>query len=280
MEAIASILFIAAPLLLITLGALISEYAGRLAMFVECMINLGAFLCFAFTVLFKNPILGIILSTSSCVILVFILERLAHKFNANMFVCSLAMNLLFSALTSMLSAVIFKTRGVLTSDSFVFSSSSMKLWTSVFCYAASLLTIFFIKFTYHGLNLRITGSSPEVLNANGINVERYRAFSWICAASFSAMSGAVYALRLSSFVPGMSSGRGWTALAAVFLGRRNPLFIVFAVSLFAIAEYCSSHIQNIPIFASIPSSFLISLPYLLSLLLIVIVPQKKEMPDK
>lgn len=57
------------------------------------------------------------------------------------------------------------------------------------------------------------------------------------------------------------------ALAAVFLGKKKPLRIVAAVLIFCFADLLAANIQNyIP---GIPSSFLISLPYLVSLILIL-----------
>ena len=45
------IISLSVPLLLAGLGGLISEFAGRMAIFLEGAINLGAFFCFLFTVL-------------------------------------------------------------------------------------------------------------------------------------------------------------------------------------------------------------------------------------
>ena len=70
MSTIISILNIASPLLLITLGALVSEYTGRLAMFMESIINTGAFLCYAFTVFTHSAFTGSILSVSVCMLFV------------------------------------------------------------------------------------------------------------------------------------------------------------------------------------------------------------------
>lgn len=273
---ILSILMIAAPLLLLTLGALTSEYAGRLAMFLEHVINLGAFLCYALTLATGSAVFGTLLSVVLCSLAVCALERTAARLGANMFLVSLAMNLLFAALVTLLSALIFGTRGVLSSAAFRYSATAMRRTTSLVCYALVALLIGFMRGTTAGLALRVTGSASDVLTAAGINAERYRTVSWLIAAASGALAGCVLTLRLSSFVPGVSAGRGWTALAAVFLGRRHPLAVVPAVLLFASAEYASTTIQNIAPFARVPSSLLLALPYLLALVLIIAVPQKKD----
>ncbi len=267
MNTLGAIIPIASLLLLITTGALYTEYAGRMALFLDGIINLSAFLCFAFTFATGNIFIATCLSCFLCTALTFALERLATKCKADMFLVSLAMNLFFSALASLISSLAFGTRGVLYSNLVMFDAKTVRLVTSALCIVFSAALIALLVFTREGLRFRITGSSPQVLDAQGISSDTYRALSWICAALTSSFAGCALCMRLSSFVPGMASGRGWTALAAVFLGRKNPLLVILAVLVFAVAEYASSYIQNIPQFAGISSGLLLALPYLLALLL-------------
>ncbi len=267
---------IAAPLLIVTLGALISEYAGRMAMFLEYMINLGAFLCYAFGIATGNIALAMTLSVLCCSLLVLVLEKTASHFNANMFLISLAMNMLFGAAVSLLSTLCFGTRGVLYSPAFKFDPATMRTATSIACYGLAFLQIAFLLLTSPGLALRICGSDADMLEAQGIRTARYRSLAWILAVADGAFCGCVLAARLSSFVPGMSSGRGWTALAAVFLARKKTGALLPAVFVFALAEWLSSNIQNYEAFKNCPSSFLLALPYFLSLALIAVLPGKEK----
>ncbi|MBQ5491176.1 MAG: ABC transporter permease [Treponema sp.] len=276
MNSILSIIAIVCPLLLLTAGALISEYAGRMALFLDGTINLAAFLCYALTVTTGSVVLSSFLSCLITVTLTFCLERIASKNNANMFLVSLAINLLFSALVSLLSSILFGTRGVLYSSAFAFNAPVTRTVTSLICALFSAGLLLFLSLTRQGLRMRITGSSPEVLIAQGISADWYRSLSWICAALCGSVAGCVYVVRLNSFVPGMAGGRGWTALAAVFLGRKHPALVVLAVLVFALAEHASSYAQNIPQLQTVSSSLLFALPYLLALLLIAVTPQNKN----
>lgn len=271
-----SILHIAAPLLLVTLGGLISEYAGRMAMFLECMINLGAFFCYAFTLWTGNLIAGVILSVTVCTLIVLGIERVSSHYKANMFLISLSMNMFFAALASFLSAVVFGTRGVLYNEVFRFDATVVRPVTTVVCYALAAAQIVMLKMTTAGLTLRVTGSDSIVLEAKGISAARWRSISWIFAAANASLAGCVLASRLSSYVPGMAGGRGWTALAAVFLGKKHPLLVALAVLVFSAAEYASSTIQNIVLFKNVPSSVLLALPYVVALVLIIAVPHKRD----
>ena len=162
MNATFSILSIMAPLLLLTLGALISEYGGRLAMFMEHIINFSAFLCYTFSLLCGSVVLGVFLSLLISTLSVFFLEQISSRLKANMFLVSLSMNLLFQASSTFLSALIFKTRGVLYSADFSFPAAHAKIITTILCALFSLLLIFILKKTSLGLCLRICGSDSEV----------------------------------------------------------------------------------------------------------------------
>ncbi len=270
-----NIIYIAAPLLVVTMGALVSEYAGRMAMFLEYLINMGAFFCYAFMLLSHNVVFACFASVLLCAAIVFVLERIASRFNANMFLISLAMNLLFASFTTFFSVQIFKTRGVLYSEYFLFNAPKTRIITSIFCYFIAIVEILVLKYTRPGLIMRITGSDSQVLSSQGISADKYRCISWIVASASGAFAGCVLALRLSGYVPGMSGGRGWTALAAVFLGKKRPLVVALSVIVFAFCEFASTHLQNIQLFTNIPSAILLALPYLVSLILIAFVPQEK-----
>lgn len=276
MNAFLSILNIAAPLLPMTIGGLASEYAGRMALFLDGAANLGAFLCYTFTVFTGSPVTGTLLAVLGVAALVFILERLATRLKANMFLAALAMNILFSSLTTLLSSIIFGTRGVLFSEAFVFNPAAARGITSAVCLCVSAAIVFFLAFTIPGLELRISGSEAGVLEARGISADKYRYASWVLAGVCASLCGSCLAIRIDSYVPGISSGRGWTALAAVFLGRKNAVFAALCVLLFAFAEYLSANIQNIPAFAQFPSSILLALPYILAVILILVIPGKKD----
>lgn len=263
-----SILYSSCPLLLCSIGALFSEYAGILALFMDGLITFSAFLTFLFTTLTHSIVAGCFISAAVSVLLIFLFALLLELFNANRFIAAMAMNLLFSSLPSFLSFVIFKTRGVLTSPEFTFAIGQVKL-VSIFISIVLIGSgICFFVFTRQGLYLRITGSDSDVLRAKGVNPDFYRIISWLVAALYANVAGSFLAMRISSFVPNISSGRGWMALAAVFLGKKKPWRILLAVLLFCAADIFSANIQNV--FQGIPNSVLLSFPYLIALIFITV----------
>jgi simple sugar transport system permease protein len=127
--------------------------------------------------------------------------------------------------------------------------------------------------TVQGNNLRVTGSAAEALAGRGIRADRYRTASWCIAAFFAACAGSILSLSLGAWVPNLSAGRGWTALAAVYLGFRNPFACVGAVLVFSAAEYLTTIMQGT---GQVPATLILGLPYALSLAVFLLIPQKKR----
>ncbi len=263
------ILALSIPLLLASFGALASEYAGRMAIFMEGAINLGAFLCFAFSVLTGSVTAGVILSLAFCTAIFALLSRIIEKNSFNPFIISLAINLLCSGLISFLSVMIFGTRGVLTHPTFFLDAATVRLVSTITGCAMVLISVIILFTTKQGLYLRITASDDDVLEKRGINTQNIRIASWGIAAFFAAAAGCVFALRLNSFVPGIASGTGWIALAAVFLGKKNTAAVIGAVFLFTGAQFAASNLQNFTSFVAVPSSILLALPYAVALVCIL-----------
>lgn len=272
----ASIFMSASPLILITAGALVSEYAGVTAVFADGIINLTAFLFFAFAVFTKNLVLAAAAAVSVSVLLMHGAAVFTHKTTANPFLTGLSVNLFASGASSLLSYTWFGTRGVaaeyITGTS-VFSEASIRfsrMPAALLCWACAALVAVFLYKTVRGMHIRITGDAPDVLRARHISVERCKTSAWRISALCAGGAGIVYCLKLSAFVPNISAGKGWLALAAVFLGRKSLWGSCAAVIVFSAAEYAANRLQ---IFSGkFPPSVLISLPYIAALLLFAVLP--------
>lgn len=260
------ILSFSCPLLLCSIGALFSEFAGSLALFLDGLVTLSSFLTFAFAVKTNSVAAGFLLSLISCLFIIFLFSFAVEKWHANKFIASLALNLLFSAVTTMLSSLIFKTRSVLSSENFYFDQTTVRYFSIILTFLFLGGAVLFLRRTKTGLYIRITGSDSDVLKAKGVSPSLMRILAWEFSALFANLAGSLLTLRLCCFVPNISSGRGWMALAAVFVGKKKPLRTIIAVVIFCAADFLATNIQNV--LPQIPSSFLISFPYLVVLLLI------------
>jgi len=267
-----NILAFSCPLILASIGALFSEYTGCLALFMDGLISFSGFLTFAFTVGTDSVFAGILLASLTAIILSLLYAFIIEKTHANPFIAAIAFNLFVGALTSLFSSLIFKTRGVLVSQSFHFIPQHVNCFAVIITILFTSASILYLKKTQTGIYFRITGSNPQELKVRGLSPSLYRILSWGIAALFASLAGSILSLRISSFVPNLASGKGWLALAAVFMGRKRLWQIALYVLFFCIIEYSAVLIQNL--LPSIPSSVILALPYLLSLVLIMIKVEK------
>lgn len=254
------------PLLMASMGALVTEYAGVLALFIEGLISCSAFIFYFFTVTTGNVFTGAILTCLISIISVWFFAFLVEKFKAHCFIAGIGLNLLYSAIPAFLSFVCLGQRGVLTSSNFLFQITNVRLFSLIITVICVTAAVLILLLTRPGLYIRITGSDADVLTAKGISPGFYRICSWCVAALFCSFSGIFLALRINSYVPNIASGRGWMALAAVFLGKKKPWRIIAAVMIFCCADFFASNIQNY--LPSIPNPVILSFPYLIAFLLI------------
>ncbi len=258
-----NMIFFSCPLLLCAMGALYSDYAGILAIFLEGLISFAAYFMFSSSVMTGFALWGFLLTILLSVGLVLIFAVIIERLHANPFIAATAINLLFTALPSFFAVTQFNNRGVLTSPAFSFDITQIKIITILLTTVILVTAFIFLLKTRRGLYLRITGSDAEVLLAKGVNPVFCRIQAWGAAAFFASIAGCFLSMRVSSFVPGISSGRGWMALAAVYLGKKNPLRITISVLIFCAADFFAASIQNY--LPAIPTSVVLSLPYLVIL---------------
>jgi ABC-type uncharacterized transport system permease subunit len=128
-----------------------------------------------------------------------------------------------------------------------------------------------------GLRTRAVGEHPKAAETVGIDVIKLRYRNVILGGVFAGLAGAYLTLEQSgSFQNGMTSGRGFIALAAVIFGRWTPLGAFGAALLFTASEALRVAISLSPptgqlgdVIRFIPAEFYGSLPYLVTLVVLV-----------
>jgi ABC-type uncharacterized transport system permease subunit len=121
--------------------------------------------------------------------------------------------------------------------------------------------------TRWGVRTRVAGESPGALDAAGISVRWVRSVGIIVGTTLGALGGVTLILTSSSgaFVPGMSDGLGFIALAVVILARWNPVVGLVAALVFGALQALQYQAQAIPFLASIPIQVILALPYVASI---------------
>lgn len=118
--------------------------------------------------------------------------------------------------------------------------------------------------TQAGLALRAIGERPEAAVAAGVPVQRYRALAVLFGGALGGLAGGTLVLaQAGTFAEGMSSGRGFIAIAIVVLGRWRPLGVALGALLFGAASALQFAFQAMG--WSVPYQLFLVMPYLLTL---------------
>ena len=116
-----------------------------------------------------------------------------------------------------------------------------------------------------GLRIRAVGEHPQAADTAGLNVYVIRYGAVITSGLLSGLAGAFLAIGVSNtFVPNMTDGRGYIALAAMIFGKWTPRGAFVACLIFGLGEAIYANNSTIHV-----SQYLLSmLPYLLTLIVI------------
>lgn len=125
--------------------------------------------------------------------------------------------------------------------------------------------------TRFGLRLRAAGENPTMVDAAGVGVKGLRYQALALNGVLSALAGSYLVLAQNpSFIPNMTAGRGYMALAALIFGKWHPVGALWACLLFGFLDAVSIRMQGaeLPLIGAVPVQFIQALPYLLTVVLL------------
>lgn len=269
------------PIVLAASGGLLTEVSGWLNIGLEGTILSGAF----FAVVISSTTGSILLGTLASIIVSIILSSLIYfavRFlKANLFVVGIAVNLLSVGLTVVLTDVWFSSKGTI-----VFGGSPRPAALSIdvlggtvfgwlnglgffdlIAFATPFALFYLFKKTVVGVKLRACGYDDESAFYSGVRVDQMRFIAYIGSGVFTGLAGSALSIPLGAFVSNMSGGRGWQALVAVIMGRKNPLLVVVSAVMLGFVTELSIFLQ---VSTEISPKLLLSLPYFASLAILAI----------
>lgn len=248
----------AAPLGLAALGGLATASAGSLSIALEGCMLVGAFAAAAIGRATGDLALGMAAGTMAGLFLSSLVGAAAIGLKADVFVAGLAANILAPGLVSVLSQASYGTKGVLAAEALRSKEGSV---LALLLVAALVLAVVLTRSVF-GLRLRVAGEGGEVAKAAGISSGPYRFAAHLIAGASSGLAGAALAAGIGAYVPGMSTGRGWIALVAVFLGGRRTRGALVACLLFGLLLALANLAQGVAIpGASYLAELLPAIPY-------------------
>lgn len=283
---ILSVISASTPLLLAATGELVTEKSGILNLGVEGMMLAGAIVGFAVSVASGSGLLGIGAGAVAGMLLSLVFAVLTLSFLANQVATGLALTIFGVGFTALmgsgyvgialqplpklfipgLSDLPFIGPVLFRQDILVYGSFALLAAVSWFLYR-----------THAGLVLRAIGDSHDAAHAIGYPVVAIRYAAAAFGGALCGLAGAYMSLAYTPmWAENMTAGRGWIALALVVFATWRPSRLLLGAYLFGGVTILQLHAQAIggPM-ARIPPQFLGMLPYLATIVVLVIISSNR-----
>ena len=274
---ILSVLTASTPLLLAASGELVTERAGVLNLGLEGMMIMGAACGFAGAYFTGSVTVGALCGILAGIFMAALFAALTLGLAVNQVAAGLALTIFGIGLSGLIGAGFVGARietaphlylPVLTDIALV---GKVVFGQDGFVYASIALAAgiwWFLYRTRAGLILRAIGDNHVSAHALGYPVLRIRTYAVLFGGACAGLGGAYLPLAYTPFfIPGMTAGRGWIALALVVFASWRPGRVVVGAYLFGAVTILQLHAQAMSL--PIPSQFMSSLPYLATVVVLI-----------
>lgn len=296
---LASILRVTTPILLPSMGALVSSAAGVINIGLEGMMLSAAFTGVVVSAYSPQwfgpeagaqigPWLGMAAGVLVAVLLALLLGFFHLRLKTDLILTGIAINIIGSAATV---AVMFELTGdrgntsklaslrmpfislppfindIPIVGSFiygVFNNQNVMTWIA---FISVGVVSYMMYRTSFGMHLRATGENPGAAASVGINVNRTRYLALVISGLFAGLGGIAMSMGfLSLFQRDMTAGRGFIALATPLLGGGTPFGTMVASIAFGFFDAFAIRIGTLSIPAEVPQM----IPYVATVMALVI----------
>ena len=283
---VASLMVAATPLLLAAIGETVVEKAGVLNLGVEGMMIIGAIAGFATAVESGSPLLGFVAAAIAGAALSVLFALLTQFAQANQVASGLSLTLFGLGLSALMgqSYVGVKPPQMGKLDIPVLSDlpvvgpilfgHDLMLYFGI-ALTAAIWALF--KFTRVGLILRAVGENHEAAHALGYKVLKIRILAIMFGGGCAGLGGAYISLiRVPQWTEGMTAGAGWIALALVVFASWRPGRALLGALLFAFFDAYQLRLQTSV--DGVPYQLFLMAPYVLSIVALILVARRAEVP--
>ncbi|MBM7484233.1 ABC-type uncharacterized transport system permease subunit [Bradyrhizobium sp. USDA 3686] len=280
---ILAVLAASTPLLIAATGELVTERSGVLNLGVEGMMIVGAACGFAGAWLTGSIFIGALFGTVAGTLISLVFALMALGLAVNQVATGLALTILGLGLSGLIGAgfvgeritpalhlkipgltdIPLVGRVLFGEDAFVYFSLALVIGVWWFLYR-----------TRPGLILRACGDNHVSAHALGYPVLRIRTLAVMFGGACAGLAGAYLPLAYTPFfIPGMTAGRGWIALALVVFSSWRPGRLVVGAYLFGAVTILQLHAQGWGV--GIPSQLMSALPYLATVIVLVLLSRAR-----
>lgn len=281
---ILAVLAASTPLLIAATGELVTERSGVLNLGVEGMMIVGAACGFAGAWLTGSTFIGALCGIVAGMMMSLIFALMALGLAVNQVATGLALTILGVGLSGLIGAGFVGERITPAVHLYIPGLTDIPLVGRVlfgedaFVYFSIALIVgvwWFLYRTRAGLILRACGDNHVSAHALGHPVLRIRAFAVMFGGACAGLAGAYLPLAYTPFfIPGMTAGRGWIALALVVFSSWRPGRLVVGAYLFGAVTILQLHAQGWGV--GIPSQFMSALPYLATVIVLILLSRARS----
>ncbi|CAD7034779.1 ABC transporter permease [Pseudorhizobium halotolerans] len=274
----------ATPLVIASLGELVTERAGVLNLGVEGMMIMGAVAAFAVTQATGSPYIGVAAGIIAGGLFSLLFGVLTLTLVANQVATGLALTILGLGLSGQIGESFVGQPGIKLQPIAIPLLSEIPLLgpllfrQDIIFYLSVLLVggiHWFLFRSRTGLKLRAIGDNHGSAHALGINVIRTRYLAVMFGGACAGLAGAHLSLVYTpQWVENMTAGRGWIALALVVFASWRPLRVLAGGYLFGAVTIGQLHAQALGI--GIPSQLLSAMPYVATIVVLIIISHNRR----
>lgn len=280
---LASVLRISTPLILPALGGLITDLSGAINIALEGIMLTAAFTGVVVSAYSGSVFLGVLAGVASGILISYLLGWFHLYLETDIILAGIAVNILATGGTIFLLYVLTGDKGnsqslasgrvpnvILPLIEDIPFFGRVVSGQHIFVWLAFILTWLVAIYLYRtpwGTHLRAVGENPDAAETLGINVKRVRMIALLISGFLASFGGMTMSMAyLTIFQREMTAGRGFIALAAVYLGGRKPWGTLLAAILFGFADALSHQLGSL----RIPSQLVQTIPYIVTILALVI----------
>lgn len=271
-------LALSVPLVFGAMAGLVGERSGIVNIAIEGQLLAGAFLAAVVGSALTNPYIGLLAAILAGALVAVVLTFFAVRYWVDQIIIGVVLNVLVVGLTSFLYSTVLTQNPQLLNTSQalpnlpipvlsdipvlgpVFFDQTILVYLMYLVVAGLHLFLFRSRW---GLRTRAIGEHPRAADTVGIGVNRLRVANTILAGGIAGLGGAFLTVGEGlAFGKDMSAGQGYIALAAMILGRWNPIGALFAALLFGFTKNLGNVLKATG--SPLPDDLLLMLPYIVT----------------
>ena len=272
------------PLLLVALGAMVSERSGVLNLGQEGMILVGAACAFIAAYSAGNLGWGVLAGAVAGALVSLIFAFIALTLISNQVATGLALTIFGTGLSAFLGASYVGQSLIGLTPLHItllhqlpligkaLFAQDMLVYLSFMLFAAIYIVM---RYTRLGLIIRAVGENPEVAHALGYKVLLVRYCAVVFGGAMAGLAGAYLSLVYTPmWSEGIAAGRGWIALALVVFASWRTERVLLGAWLFGFASILHLLLQGYGY--EISPNLLAMLPYVVTILVLVMMMRRKQ----